>query len=82
MGNAPNEWALRSKAALLLALATKQSGPACWEALVPRLLKSAEASPVQAEKVSPSCTCRSAWHIAIGHMRIVTIKESTKLLNE
>ena len=53
-GNNSATWAVRSKAALLLALMTKRMGHLFWERVLPELISYANQGPVQAEKVTPS----------------------------
>lgn len=50
-GNTPLTWAVRSKAALLVALVTKRMGQPFWETMLPELVAYAGQGPVQAEKV-------------------------------
>jgi hypothetical protein len=47
VGHLGSAWVLKSKAALLLAAVTQKQGPAAYEALVPQLVASAEAGPLQ-----------------------------------
>ena len=51
VGSAGDAWAVRSKAALLLALVAKRQGALLVEQLLPRLLPLAQQSPAHAEMV-------------------------------
>ncbi|KAK9833279.1 hypothetical protein WJX81_002345 [Elliptochloris bilobata] len=51
VGRAGAGWAVRSKAALLLALVAKRQGPALWAEVLPRLVAAAQEGPLQAEMV-------------------------------
>ena len=53
VGRARAAWAVRSKAALLLALVAKRQGPALWAEVLPRLVAVAQEGPVQAEMARP-----------------------------
>ncbi len=44
-------WAVRSKAALLLALVAKRQGPTLWAEMLPRLVDAAQEGPLHAEMV-------------------------------
>ena len=54
VGRDRDGWAVRSKAALLLVLATKKAGPAAVQALLPQLLLAAKESATHTEMVRPS----------------------------
>lgn len=49
VGRAGAGWAVRSKAALLLALVAKRQGPQLWAEVLPRLVEVAQQGPLQAE---------------------------------
>lgn len=50
-------WALKSKAAMLLAAVTRQQGPGAYEELLPQLIASAEEGPMQASIERGVCVC-------------------------
>ena len=54
VGRDRDGWAVRSKAALLLVLATKKAGPAAVQALLPQLLLAAKESATHTEMVGHS----------------------------
>lgn len=54
VGGAPSSFAIRSKAAVLLALVTKRQGGELLQALLPELLRLAADGPAQTEMVRPA----------------------------
>jgi len=53
VGRDRDGWAVRSKAALLLALVAKRQGPSMVQELLPQLLTIAKESPTHTEMVRP-----------------------------
>ena len=54
MGETTTNYAIRSKAAILLTLLTKRQGGQLLQALLPELLRLAQEAPTQAETVTGS----------------------------
>lgn len=59
MGGTASDYAIRSKAAVLLALVTKRQGGQLLQALLPELLRLAGEGPTQAEMVRHVACCNS-----------------------
>lgn len=70
-GNTPATWAVRSKAALLVALVTKRMGQPFWEAMLPELLAYAGQGPVQAEKARPASLLHGCSYARHSTRRLV-----------
>ena len=61
MSSGQNAWALKSKAALLVALLIKRQGATLWDAALPQLAILAQQGAPQAEAVRPSRPHRQCY---------------------